>query len=454
MSRKDLGKEAVQHAFGGALYQQGRGYYTALELFAIVRGSVLLEQKARELGGSTTFVLPPETQKTVFLRPSHDFARRLMAGDTAVSSNLKVKGEATERTLRALLRGLENPIPGARKPPSNWGSRHFFPFPAELAHYDAVYRRGKVSTETYIFRGGGGLAHKILRTDPDPSRLERTRAALRELMSDTHSAVGRIAAALQALDEVPYLKEQPTDLTHLERLAFPDNIEWASWTATREPTRWFELLREGVDRVLTREDLTDFHRVEVLMHLVPFCLCMHQLAMSRRALERDENRHLVLDAGHGAGAVRELARHHFNQSTSAISAALEKTARDLGHSELLAGSTTWRTGPRSFFTTTCYAVGIANASSGRRFFAVRPAFLKMVTAAFVDGQVPLQTFTRDVLYRKFGLMTDHAAAVAGDDYHLDRADLDANREALAKRLAGLGLLQEYSDATQMVGLSA
>lgn len=453
MSRKDSGKETVQHAFGGALYQQGRGYYTALELFAILRGSVLLEHKARELGGSPTFVLPPPTQKTIFLRPSHDFARRLMAGDTAVSSNPKIKGEATERTLRALLRGLENPIPGARKPPTNWGSRHFFPFPAELAHYDAVNRRGKVSTETYIFRGGGGLAHKILRTDPDLNRLERTRAALRELMSDTHSAVGRIAAALQALDEVPHLKEQPADLAQLEKRAFCDTIEWASWTAAREPTRWFELLREGVDRVLTREDLTDFHRVEVLMHLVPFCLCMHQLDMSRRALGRSED-HLVLDAGHGAGAVRELARQHFNQSTSAISAALETTARDLGHSDLLAGSTTWRTGPRSFFTTTCYAVGIANASTGRRFFAIRPAFLKMVTAAFVDGHVPLQTFTRDVLYKKLGLMTDYAAASARGDDHLDRADLDANLDALAKRLAGLGLLQEYSDATKMVGFSA
>jgi hypothetical protein len=453
MSRKDLGKETVQRAFGGALYQQGRGFYTALELFAILRGSVLLEKEERELGGSTIRVLPPSTEKTAFFRPSHDFARRLMAGDPEVSQNPKVKGEATELTLRALVRGLENPIPGARKPPTNWGARHFFPFPAELAHYDAVYRRGKVSTETYIFRGGGGLAHKILRTDPDSARLERTRSALRRLLSDTNSAVGRIAAALQALDDAPYLKERPTDLADVEKRAFHDAVEWVSWRTDAPETRWFALLREGVDRVLTRDDLTDFHRVEVLMHLVPFCLCMHQLAMSRRALGRDESQHLVLDAGHGAGAVRELARQHFNQSTTAISAALEKTARDLRHSELLDGSPTWRTGPRSFFTTTCYAVGITNASTGRRFFAIRPAFLEMVTAAFVEGHVPIQTFTRDILYLKLGLMTDHAAAIAGDDYHLDRADLDVNREALASRLAGLGLLQEYSDATKMVGFS-
>lgn len=453
MSRKELGTEAVQHTFGGALYQQGRGFYTALELFAILRGSVLLEQKERELGGSAIRVLPPPTEKTVFFRPSHDFARRLMAGDPGVSNNAKVKGEATERTLRALVRGLENPVPGARKPPTSWGSRHFFPFPAELAHYDAVARGSKISTETYIFRGGGGLAHKILRTDHELARLARTRRGLRRLMSDTHSAVGRIAAALQALDEVPYLKEQAVDLGHLESLAFRDNIEWTSWTTNSEETRWFELLREGVDRVLTRQDLTDFQRVEILMHLVPFCLCMHQLAMSRRVLDRDENEQIMLDAGHRAGAVRERARQHFNQSAGAITAALEKTAQDLGHKALLTGSSTWRTGPRSFFTTTCYAVGIANASTGRRFFAIRPAFLEMVTAAFVEGYVPLQTFTRDVLSQKLGLMTDHAAVAVDDDYHLDRADLDANRDALAERLVGLGLLLEYSDATKMVGFS-
>ncbi len=453
MSRKDAGKQTVRRAFGGALYQQGRGYYTALELFAILRGSVLLERAESQKGGSRVRVLPPPTEKTLFLRPSHDFARRLMAGDKAVTDNPKVKGETTERTLRALIRGLENPIPGARKPPGNWGSRHLFPFPAQLVHYDAVSRKKRVSTETYIFRGGGGLAHKILRTDPDSARLDRTRTALRRLMSDTDSAVGKIGAALQALDEVPYLKGEPSDLGDIERQAFLDAIEWESWRTSDAETRWFELLREGVDRVLSRNELTDFHRVEVLMHLVPFCLCMHQLAMSRRALGKDEAQPLVLDAGHGPGAVRERARQHFNQCTGAISAALEKIAGDLGHTELLSGSPTWRTGPRSFFTTTCYAVGISNASTGRRFFAIRPAFLEMVTAGFVDGHVPLQTFTRDILFRKLGLMTDNAAATAGDDHHLDHSDLDANRDALAARLAGLGLLQEYSDATKMVGFS-
>ena len=37
-----------------------------------------------------------------------------------------------------------------------------------------------------------------------------------------------------------------------------------------------------MDRVLQRPDFNNLHRVEILMNLVPFCLSMHQLAMSFR----------------------------------------------------------------------------------------------------------------------------------------------------------------------------
>ena len=452
MSRKEQGKETVQSVFGGALYQQGRGFYTALELFAILRGAVLLEEEeARRGDGGPTRVLPPASEPTLYLRPSHDFARRLLSGDISSSGHAKLKGSTTESTLRALLRGLENPIPGARKPPNSWKSRHFFPFPSELAHYDAVMRGKRVSTERYIFRGGGGLAHKVLRTDPDVARLERTRIALRALMGDTNSAVGRIASALQRLDASPAFSDESVEPA---AFAFRDQVEERSW-AVGSPveTRWFGLLREGVDRVLQRPELTDFERVEVLMHLVPLCLAMHQLAMARRRLGIDEHEPVVLDAGNSPSPVRELARQHLSRATANVTNALLREATDAGHDSLLQGSTTWRTGPRSFFTTTLFAVGVLNAATGRRFLAIRPPLLECVVAAFVDRQIPFREFTTNVLYGRLGFVTDHAAAHEAGEIDLDRADLDANGAHLARRLQGLGLLKEYSDATRMVGVT-
>lgn len=454
MNRKEQGKETVQRVFGGALYQQGRGYYTALELFAMLRGSVLLEQQQARLGDDGPIrVLPPVEQEALYLRPSHAFARRLMSGDHEASDHEKVKGEATERTLRALLRGLENPIPGTRKPPKTWSSRHFFPFPAELAHYDAVLRRKKLSIERYIFRGGGGLAHKILRSDPDAQRLARNRDGLRRLMSDSGSAVGRIAQAMAKLDLNDVTGQEARDVAELEGLAFRDAIEGKSWTLVEgKETRWFGLLREGVDRIMVREELTDFHRVDALMNLIPLCLSMHQLAMSWRMLGRDENGCVVLDAGHGPSAMRELARQNLTQATGAITNALLEGAKQFAHHDLLSGAAAWRTGPRSFFTTSLYAVGAVNASTGRRYFCVRPALLETIAAAFVDGQVPFRVFTEEVLFERLGFITDYASAHAAGDLDIDRADLDENARHLAARLSGLGLLQEFSDATRMVGL--
>ncbi|TNE90351.1 MAG: hypothetical protein EP330_08525 [Deltaproteobacteria bacterium] len=265
--------------------------------------------------------------------------------------------------------------------------------------------------------------------------------------------MGRIASALSNLDDSKAYDWSDPSEEALKTASFRDQVEERSWAdADRQETRWFELLRDGVSRVLRRKELTEFHRVEVLMHLVPFCLSMHQLAMAWRALGRDENGSLVLDAGHGPGAVRELARQHLNQCSGAITAALMHRAGEMGYEELGTGRTAWRDGPRTFFTATMYAVGAVNAPTGRRFLAVRPALLETLVAAFVDGHIPFSTFTRDILCGRLGLVTDYPSAQAAGGFDLDRADLDENRRHLGTRLAGLGLLQEYSDATKMVGI--
>src|SRR4051794_38120727 len=153
--RDRLGASVVHDIFGTNLEQQGRGFYVALELFAMVRGSWELDPK---------LVLPPASEITSYRRRSHDFARRLATSTTIDTDEVgkALQGATTQDTLVALLSSLVVEVPGRRRAPK-WFAAHLYPFIGELVHYDAVERRDKPSIERYTFRDGGGLAHFLLR---------------------------------------------------------------------------------------------------------------------------------------------------------------------------------------------------------------------------------------------------------------------------------------------------
>ncbi len=449
-SKAERGRDLVQQVFGGAFYQQGRGFYSSLELFAILRGEVLLSEL---LGADQVVecVLPPEGPAR-YLRPSHDHARRLLVADGDVVPGVFGTPE-TRDAVKGLLRGLEAPVPGRRRAPDKWQLRHLFPYPSEAIHYDAVERRGKVSVERYQFRGAGGFAHKVLRCDRDGQRLAETRTELHRLLRDSGSAVGQLLRALAAHDD-----QRPAsrigDLASSP--AFVDEVELKSLTAANSDpaafeTRWSELLREGTHRLLTRDQLTDFDRIESVLHWVPFCIAMHQLEMARRVLGRNGHASLVFDAGHRRSPIRSAARGHLGQAMNAIRESLLATARTHAPEVLTAGPAWWK-GPRSFFATTLFAVGASNANTGQRHFELRPQLIQTVIRALVEVPLPHDVFSREVLGGRLGIVCDTAGADMLSDVFLDRRDLKTNGQALVNRIDDVGMLRSLSDATLMVGL--
>jgi len=451
----DRGSEIVQQVFGGALYQQGRGFYSGLELFAILRGEVLLASLEGSGTSAVERVLPLEGPAR-YLRPSHDHARRLLVSDEDVISGVFGTKE-TRDAVRGLLRGLEAPVPGRRRSPDKWQLRHLFPYPAEAIHYDAVDRRKKVSVERYQFRGAGGFAHRVLRTDRDLTRLADTRARFRVLLKDSGSSVGQLLHALARHDEV----KPPTTIGALSTHSpFEDEVESKSLGGVddegsrnreRFETRWTELLREGVHRILMRDELTDFDRVESLLHWVPFCIAMHQLAMARRTLGTPEDGTCVFDAGHRRGPIRSTARSHFGQATMGIKNSLLFTAKSIDPN-LRPSGTAWWKGPRTFFTTTLFAVGASNANVGMRHFELRPQLIQTIVRALVDVPISHDVFARQILGEKLRIVCDTAGAEVLKDAKIDRRDLKSNGQALVARIDEVGMLRALSDATLMVGI--
>lgn len=461
--RRGRGPEILRHTFGGTLYQQGRGFYASLELLAMIRGEILLERTEAVQGADAPERTLPRTGEVAYLRRSHDHARRVLASDETVIGGV-FADERTRRAVRSLLEGLEAPVPGRRRTNESWQKRHLYPYPPEAIHYDAVAGRGRgrISIETYAYRGGGALAHKMLRTDPEVERLDETRCRLRKLLGDGGGAVGRLLDALAGHDEF-IVKNAPIEAPDgIPSEWFEDAIERQSFVATPDDpegpasreTRWTELLREGVARVLDRrKTLSDFERVDALVRWVPWCLARHQLAMARRALGRDENAPLVFDTGHGRSAVRARARTEFNAALGAIKDGLLARAVEFDAPELLSGNGKWWKDSRTFYPTTLFAVGALNANTGgSRCHELKPELLQTIVHALVDEPIEFERFGREILGERLGIVCDGHAGVDPDSLGLDRRDLRENGLALIARLEETGLARAYSDSTLMVGV--
>ncbi|MBK8979717.1 MAG: hypothetical protein IPM29_27780 [Planctomycetes bacterium] len=464
MSKK-LGELVVRRLFGAVLADQGRGFYVGLELLAILRGTYDHTRKTGERGT----ILPAEFGSPLRLeRRSHDFARRLMSEPRALEPReVKELGDAeTIETLAALARGLRVPIPGRRRRPP-WHGEHLQPYVGELIHYDAVFRKGRksdgeketlqigadrkrVSIERYLYRGAGGLAHAILRTD-GAIRLASTRESLLGLVSDSKTPLGDLFRALgtrdRALDE------------RFEEIGERDCIATDGGTGgfdQRSP--WVELLRAGVSRIAGR-DLPRAKRVEALMHWVPYCLARYEADVARHWLEGTaDGERLVtrvpipIDLGTGPGPIRRRSREVHERIRADIANALnDVAAREFPDELAKTGSSKWREAARSFFSGTMAAVGGLNATTGKRHFVLGNELLESVLLATLDQEVSFERFCQDVLFDSLGLIVDKAAASRTDTLrHLDRSDFDANAEALANRLDTLGMLVRYSDQTRMV----
>ena len=441
-SKKDAGTAVVRAAFGAPLAQQGRGFYVTLELLAICWGTPQ---------GQPGTVLPRIEGGEVlrYARRSHDFARRWMADQGLDDDDrLNVRGASAEETLRTLLASLRVPIPHQRRSaPPSWGNQHLYPYIGELVHYDSLDRRGKVSMERNTFRGGGGLAHKILRTDPDEVRLSANRAGLTNLVSEETGPLGRLAKALAHHDQAQ-VDPDFADRTESEATVFPED-------------RWVEHLRNGVRNITSRADTPRTKQVELLMHWVPFSIARHQIDRAA-IIEGRELPSLPIAVDQNSGALRQAGRRQLDIARSTVQAALRRTAERLAESAvesdrhhlsaLLEGGT-WSDGPMQFLTGTLAAVGALNAHTGRRHFTLSlPLIEATVHASLAPGEsVSFERFCEEILSGELSLVVDPTSGARvrlTDD--IDHGELARNAAQLADELKGLGLLDEYSDATRMV----
>ncbi len=442
-SSRERGERIGKELFGATLTNQGRGFYVCLELLALARGSL-------DKAGS---VLPSDVEEPLVIeRRSHDFARRLMADPCGLfPSELTWLGStATRETLAALISGLRVPIPGRRRRPK-WLGEHLYPFVGELVHYDAAERRRRsadetlpsdaayrVSIERYAYRGAGGLAHRILRTDRNRDRLEQNRKGLTVLVRDSNSALGNLFRVLLGRD-----------------LARPEEFEEISEFETTIPldTPWVEWLCFGTRNICERENLPTAKRVEALMHWVPYCIARHQLSIAEHEIESPPVVTPVDVAG-SSSAIRRSSRDALSRAHAAIVKALESRAH-CEAPDLLAPrkSKTWRDSCRSFFSGTLGAVGALNAMSGQRHFTMSPEFMEAVTLASLrpGEEKSFEDFCHTVLFERYGLVVDRVSAVQCPSLgRIDRSSFDDNARAAAEALRELGLLQDYSDMTRMV----
>ncbi len=446
--RLKRGEDVVRSLFGAILSGQGRGFYVGLELMALLRGT--LEQSGSILPA------PSDEPLTVLLR-SHDFARRLMgeprylgAGETE-----GIEGTLALDAIAALGRGLRVPVPGRRRRPG-WHGEHFQPFVGELIHYDAVFRRRErdalmridgrgvfISTERYLFRGAGGLAHAMLRSDPDEMRLGRTRAALGRLVSDSGTPLGELFASLSARDRG---SDQPRRLKE-----FRDEPEFECLAGLDRESPWVDLLRDGVMQI-AQQPLPSAKIAEALMHWVPYCIARYQADVSYRELDM-EPRPIPVDLGSSPSPIRRRSREVHEQGRSTIVRALESHASGIEPDVLESGSKKWKDGARNFFSGTLAAVGALNAHTGKRYFVMGNELLEAIVLALVPGELPFDKFCQDVLYERLDLVVDRTSSARCRELgNLNRSDFELNAEMLAGRLEMLGMLVKFSDHTKMVSV--
>ncbi|SNX62877.1 hypothetical protein SAMN06272735_4669 [Streptomyces sp. TLI_55] len=467
--------EVVRRLFGVNLEQQGRGFYVPLEMLAIARGVYLAHEEDPEKHAG----LLDAGDRIAYKRTSHDLARRIatraliVEGDEELSKAVELDSPETLETLHALFSSLLVEIPGRRSQP-NWFGAHIYPFVGELIHYDAVERpivqRGATpkkkeqarklpakvkakapSIERYLFRGPGGWAYKVLRTDSDPDRKEATRQGLDDLVRDSGTPLGSLAKALSAhdfdYDEEPYEDDSERDIDLYEDLS-----------------PWPGLLRIGARNIVARTTTPRAKRTESLMHWVPYCLARHQLRLARAKLGLTDGESILLDFGNEATPLRSVSQKNLTSFRNDIANAINVQAREMineaegdeakkGRYERFTKETgNAFASPRAFFSETLAAVGALNATSGRRHFTMKPPMLEaLVSATIPQGtEMEFDQFCA-LMYTNYGLVTEKTVAAVSPLVHeVDSSVFEHNGKAFRDKLAAIGLLTQYSDATSMV----
>lgn len=416
---------AISHElFGGILLSDAGGHYPGLELLNYVYGC-------------PTDILS-DSDNPSFVKTGQDFARRLVWDrDNFVSDELgrdAFVGVDASEVLAALLKCVQLRVPDRKS--SNWEAAHFFPYTRSLIHWDARKRRSedKVRVERRYLRGGGALAHKVLRCDPDHGRREAIRVGFRELMPEgTSTPLDSLASALSG-----YGAKTEAGVDSIEHEAAPrdDALD--------------NNFRDGVRSILSHTDLSSTARIKAIMNWTGFCLaiCQKDRSADRLGLKPAG---IVVDCGTGPGQLRRESARALKDVVATIGSAAQDclpTGQELKQKS--------RQDLTGFFTRTCAWIGMLNAFTGRRYFVMGLDLVETLVLAHVqaEAETSFEGFTR-ILDEHFGLVFGReAAARAGLLTRLDASIFEDNEEAFAMQLRTAGLMHAYSDATRMVGTGA
>lgn len=420
--------EISRIVFGGVLNRDASGFYPGLELFNYLFG-------AEESGILTQEAFPE------FTRRSQDFARRLVWDFDRFSQDNEGEkvfiGESAEETLRHLLSCLQLQVPNRKT--KNWEAAHFFPYTRSLIHWDARRRRNTLMIERRYFRGGGAMAHKVLRMDPDKDRLEVIRKGFSELLPDNSTApLERLAKVLGNKAIAPVV----SDDRKIEAAVPVDDTDGLN-----------NLYRNGVRNILSHTDLSTTSRIQSIVSWTGFwlLLCQHR----RAATYMDENeRHLLIDCGNGPSQIRRDSSRNLKDILSLIIRSAVLCAEKHDKAEPTAKDKQQLSG---FFTGTSAWIGLLNSFSGKRHFVIKLDLLETLVLATTepDQEVEFEYFIFSILYKQFGLVIGRSAASEALLLHkLDASIFEDNEESFANQLSAAGLMHDYSDSTRMISARA
>lgn len=414
--------EVSRQLFGGVLTYDAAGYYSGLELLNFVFGNE---------------TILPEDEHPAIQRHSHDFARRLAWDDNFESDarheSILLSDADAERTLRSVLRCLQLEIPNLKGDPA-WHRAHFFPYTQSLIHWDARERRlqneNKVLIERKYMRGGGALAYKILRTDPDHGRLQRIRSGFRDLYAPTAaSPLEQLSAFLRG-----YSKSDSgsgnTDEVEAETGPFDDELE--------------NRFRNGCLTILEQSQVTTVARIKALINWTAIWLAFMQHHRSVVSLGGPQAP-IVFDCFGGSSQLRRASQRCLKDAMNSIVEATHRTEPDLPRAA--------RNATRGFFWASAASVGLLNAWRGRRHFCFSVDALETIVLAHVakGDEMPFERFVHEVLYEKLGFVVGRQSADEADLLtSIDASIFEDNEAALAEQMSAAGLLKQYSDATRMV----
>lgn len=413
------GPEVSRKLFGGVLDFDAAGHYPGLELLNFVYCSE--GDEPLPAGGLVKIK-----------RRAHDFGRRLVWDgsfkDDPRRHSVLLDDTTAEATLRELLRCLQLEIPNGTNEPK-WSRAHFFPYTPSLIHWDARERNGDIRLERLYLRGGGALAFKILRSDPNAARLERIRDGFKQLYGATAGSPLEILA--------DFLNGQ----SKLDMQAGLDEIEKATCANVDD---FEEVYRNGILNILEQKDATSVAKIRAVMGWTALWLCLMQNRRARKSLDLNESP-IICDCGAGSQQLRRVSQRCLQEVLGNIVNAVVKAEPRIPNAQ--------RNKIRSFFWATAAANGFLNAWRGRKHFTLSVDALEMIVLSTIPSgtEMPFERFTTEVLYDWLGMAVGRGAAEAsGLVNSIDASIFEENEDQLALQMIAAGLVTQYSDATRMV----